>query len=410
MDFDEEYVMASVSHTHIELGSIIDTNAWQNGKENPPSPLSLDMSDTLFMEDTEFDSATYDESLEETFDLDRQGFEDFLFSVNKSGESNPCLENFSTTANRTTSNAFIKSTKRSDPDLSGDSGMDGDTTDCSTLEDGGRGSSGGSSPLEQHPARYFSRSDRHHEGALKSRIKPKVLPNHTAKITACGSNAQPTAAQKGLRKGPRNVETLVASITEREKKVLNQIPGYKLKTNCGSLTKHDERELRRELRKIRNKDSAVKSRRKKEERIKGLEEEMARCTAINVELENKVTTLEVENKSLLQQLDELRLKLYRQAADNNMAALVVMVVACCAIRIDHVGSQLQDHDKRSTEYRSRTLKSSFEAPTSPTYNLINGFVAQTAVQFCMVALLLGVLLFAFSRKHKPLTTTRFVDS
>ncbi|KAM9762847.1 cyclic AMP-responsive element-binding protein 3-like protein 3-A isoform 2-T2 [Menidia menidia] len=72
------------------------------------------------------------------------------------------------------------------------------------------------------------------------------------------------------------------------------------------LTKYEERILKKIRRKIRNKQSAQESRKKKKEYIDGLESRMAACTAHNQELQRKVSQLEKCNISLMEQLRRLQ--------------------------------------------------------------------------------------------------------
>ncbi|XP_076583306.1 cyclic AMP-responsive element-binding protein 3-like protein 3-A [Chaetodon auriga] len=93
-------------------------------------------------------------------------------------------------------------------------------------------------------------------------------------------------------------------LNEDEKKLLakegvtlpNQLP----------LTKYEERVLKKIRRKIRNKQSAQESRKKKKEYIDGLESRMAACSAHNHELQRKVSQLEKCNMSLMEQLRRLQ--------------------------------------------------------------------------------------------------------
>uniref|UniRef100_A0A2K5PCZ5 cAMP responsive element binding protein 3 like 3 n=1 Tax=Cebus imitator TaxID=2715852 RepID=A0A2K5PCZ5_CEBIM len=69
---------------------------------------------------------------------------------------------------------------------------------------------------------------------------------------------------------------------------------------------YEERALKKIRRKIRNKQSAQESRKKKKEYIDGLETRMSACTAQNQELQRKVLHLEKQNLSLLEQLKKLQ--------------------------------------------------------------------------------------------------------
>ncbi|KAF4014760.1 hypothetical protein G4228_006132 [Cervus hanglu yarkandensis] len=77
-----------------------------------------------------------------------------------------------------------------------------------------------------------------------------------------------------------------------------------LSSSSGDL--YEERVLKKIRRKIRNKQSAQESRKKKKEYIDGLETRMSACTAQNQELQRKVLHLEKQNLSLLEQLKKLQ--------------------------------------------------------------------------------------------------------
>ncbi|XP_032250775.1 cyclic AMP-responsive element-binding protein 3-like protein 3 isoform X2 [Halichoerus grypus] len=110
------------------------------------------------------------------------------------------------------------------------------------------------------------------------------------------------AAPHLLRPGADHCQELV--LTEDEKKLLAK-EGLTLPTQL-PLTKYEERVLKKIRRKIRNKQSAQESRKKKKEYIDGLETRMSACTAQNQELQRKVLHLEKQNLSLLEQLKKLQ--------------------------------------------------------------------------------------------------------
>uniref|UniRef100_A0A8B9PC31 Cyclic AMP-responsive element-binding protein 3-like protein 4 n=1 Tax=Apteryx owenii TaxID=8824 RepID=A0A8B9PC31_APTOW len=93
-------------------------------------------------------------------------------------------------------------------------------------------------------------------------------------------------------------------LTEEEKRLLSQ-EGVTL-PSCLPLTKAEERILKKVRRKIRNKQSAQDSRRRKKEYLDGLESRVAACSAQNQELQKKVQELERCNRSLLRQLQALQ--------------------------------------------------------------------------------------------------------
>ncbi|KAJ7424884.1 Cyclic AMP-responsive element-binding protein 3-like protein 3 [Willisornis vidua] len=113
---------------------------------------------------------------------------------------------------------------------------------------------------------------------------------------------QPQAPGSLPRPNQGHFQELV--LTEDEKKLLAK-EGVTLPTQL-PLTKYEERVLKKIRRKIRNKQSAQESRKKKKEYIDGLESRMSACTAQNQELQRKVLHLEKQNSSLLEQLKKLQ--------------------------------------------------------------------------------------------------------
>lgn len=100
----------------------------------------------------------------------------------------------------------------------------------------------------------------------------------------------------------QSVQELI--LNEDEKKLLAK-EGVTLPSQL-PLTKYEERILKKIRRKIRNKQSAQESRKKKKEYIDGLESRMSACNAHNQELQRKVSQLEKCNMSLMEQLRRLQ--------------------------------------------------------------------------------------------------------
>uniref|UniRef100_G1T1Z1 Cyclic AMP-responsive element-binding protein 3-like protein 4 n=1 Tax=Oryctolagus cuniculus TaxID=9986 RepID=G1T1Z1_RABIT len=130
---------------------------------------------------------------------------------------------------------------------------------------------------------------------------------------ACMVNKLPLDAQTHIlpRAGtvaPVLPETLLPCqplfLTDEEKRLLGQ-EGVSLPSHL-PLTKAEERVLKKVRRKIRNKQSAQDSRRRKKEYIDGLESRVAACSAQNQELQKKVQELERHNISLVAQLRQLQ--------------------------------------------------------------------------------------------------------
>ncbi|KAK2900444.1 hypothetical protein QQF64_015641 [Cirrhinus molitorella] len=93
-------------------------------------------------------------------------------------------------------------------------------------------------------------------------------------------------------------------LNEDEKKLLAK-EGVSLPSQL-PLNKYEEKILKKIRRKIRNKQSAQESRKKKKEYIDGLEGRMAACSVQNLELQRKVLQLEKTNTSLMEQLRRLQ--------------------------------------------------------------------------------------------------------
>ncbi|KAL1023016.1 hypothetical protein UPYG_G00035420 [Umbra pygmaea] len=115
-------------------------------------------------------------------------------------------------------------------------------------------------------------------------------------------------------------------LNEDEKKLLAK-EGVALPSQL-PLTKYEERILKKIRRKIRNKQSAQESRKKKKEYIDGLESRMAACNAHNQELQKKVFQLEKCNTSLLDKLRRLQavvLNSTSKAAQTGTCVLVLVL-------------------------------------------------------------------------------------
>uniref|UniRef100_A0A2K6NGY2 Cyclic AMP-responsive element-binding protein 3-like protein 4 n=1 Tax=Rhinopithecus roxellana TaxID=61622 RepID=A0A2K6NGY2_RHIRO len=117
-------------------------------------------------------------------------------------------------------------------------------------------------------------------------------------------------------------------LTDEEKRLLGQ-EGVSLPSHL-PLTKAEERVLKKVRRKIRNKQSAQDSRRRKKEYIDGLESRVAACSAQNQELQKKVQELERHNISLVAQLRQLQTLI---AQTSNKAAQTIYLLPSAPTQI-----------------------------------------------------------------------------
>ncbi|XP_031949161.1 cyclic AMP-responsive element-binding protein 3-like protein 4 [Corvus moneduloides] len=121
--------------------------------------------------------------------------------------------------------------------------------------------------------------------------------------------------------GPEPLPAL--RLTEEEKRLLAQ-EGVTLPVDL-PLTQAEERLLKKVRRKIRNKQSAQDSRRRKKEYLDGLESRAAACSALNQELRKKVQELEKSNGSLLRQLQALIKETSTKPAQTGTCVLILLL-------------------------------------------------------------------------------------
>ncbi|XP_054916914.1 cyclic AMP-responsive element-binding protein 3-like protein 4 isoform X2 [Poeciliopsis prolifica] len=119
-------------------------------------------------------------------------------------------------------------------------------------------------------------------------------------------------------------------LTEEEQKLLTE-EGVSLPSNL-PLTKAEERILKKVRRKIRNKQSAQDSRKRRKEYIHGLESRAAACSAQNQELQRTVEQLEKHNVSLLSQLQQLR-SLIKQSASKGAQTSTCLLILLVSLSL-----------------------------------------------------------------------------
>lgn len=154
------------------------------------------------------------------------------------------------------------------------------------------------------------------------------------------------------------------SLTNEEKKLLDLenifIP------EDAPLTKEEEKALKKIRRKIKNKQSAMESRRRRKEYIDNLERRVKHCTDINHGLKKKVDKLTKDNKSLLLQLKQLQtivaatVRTSKSAQKGTCLAVLLLSFALFYLPFNPVqygtGKNVST-DAPSAVFRSRTLLS-----------------------------------------------------
>ncbi|XP_029928751.1 cyclic AMP-responsive element-binding protein 3-like protein 4 isoform X2 [Myripristis murdjan] len=148
-------------------------------------------------------------------------------------------------------------------------------------------------------------------------------------------------------------------LTEEEQKLLTQ-EGVSLPSNL-PLTKAEERILKKVRRKIRNKQSAQDSRRRRKEYIDGLEGRAAACSVQNKELQRTVEQLEKRNMSLLAQLRRLQ-SLIKQTASKGAQTSTCLLIILFSLGLIIIPSlspfsrdSASDDDYRPTGVISRNI-------------------------------------------------------
>lgn len=146
------------------------------------------------------------------------------------------------------------------------------------------------------------------------------IPKSPSSVSSCSStHSSPSSRCRGSKK----VEE-VLQLTEEEKRLMRK-EGISIPTTM-PLTKAEERELKKIRRKIRNKQSAQDSRKRKKEYVDGLESRVKLCTVHNIQLQKKVELLEKENGSLLLQLKRLQTLVANSSTRNTQTSTCVMVL------------------------------------------------------------------------------------
>ncbi|NXY38310.1 CREB3 protein, partial [Pomatorhinus ruficollis] len=145
-------------------------------------------------------------------------------------------------------------------------------------------------------------------------------------------------------------------LTEEEKQLLEK-EGVTLPT-CLPLTKAEERVLRKVRRKIRNKQAAQDSRRRRKIYVDGLENRVAACTAENHELEKKVQQLQKQNMSLLRQLQKLQALVRRSTpkTTRRKTCTMIVVLSFCLVLSPSIRSPGSAEPQQELKVLSRQIR------------------------------------------------------
>ncbi|NWT19443.1 CR3L3 protein, partial [Vireo altiloquus] len=145
-------------------------------------------------------------------------------------------------------------------------------------------------------------------------------------------------------------------LTEEEKQLLEK-EGVALPT-CLPLTKAEERVLRKVRRKIRNKQAAQDSRRRRKIYVDGLENRVAACTAENHELEKKVQQLQKQNMSLLRQLQKLQalVRWSTPKTTRRKTCTMIVVLSFCLVLSPSIRAPGSVEPQRELKVLSRQIR------------------------------------------------------
>ncbi|XP_065060323.1 probable basic-leucine zipper transcription factor F [Rhopilema esculentum] len=118
-------------------------------------------------------------------------------------------------------------------------------------------------------------------------------------------------------------------LTDEEKKLL-EMEGVTIPTDT-HLTKAEEKVLKKVRRKIKNKQSAMESRKRRKDYTDNLEKRVKQCTEVNMTLKKQVTTLTEENRSLLDQLKKLQSLVAKQTKSAQTGTCLAVLLLSFAL-------------------------------------------------------------------------------
>ncbi|XP_065087011.1 uncharacterized protein LOC135708792 isoform X2 [Ochlerotatus camptorhynchus] len=158
-------------------------------------------------------------------------------------------------------------------------------------------------------------------------------------------------------------------LTNEEKRLLSK-EGISL-PSCYPLTKHEERELKRIRRKIRNKISAQDSRKRKKEYVDGLEERVKQCTEENQTLLKRIKILQSQNHDLMSQMKKIQSLLTKGTGKTTQPAtcLMVLLLSMALVAVPNLklgGSHQQQNIQDSIEMAELLQDAASEKTQVPT--------------------------------------------
>nr|XP_056709213.1 cyclic AMP-responsive element-binding protein 3-like protein 4 [Euleptes europaea] len=200
------------------------------------------------------------------------------------------------------------------------------------------------------------------EACITSEISPSLFENMAKPNMAEISRNQVSLSSQGWAGQGSFLQQHLPGffLTDEERRLLNQ-EGVSLQGHL-PLTKAEERVLKKVRRKIRNKQSAQDSRRRKKEYVDGLESRVAAYSAQNQELQKKLQELETHNVSLISQLQKLQglIKWTSTKAAQTSTCLVILIFSLGLLILPSYsslmrGTQISEEGYQPSGVISRTI-------------------------------------------------------
>ncbi|CAF0760957.1 unnamed protein product [Didymodactylos carnosus] len=201
-----------------------------------------------------------------------------------------------------------------------------------------------------------SNSNRHH-------------PYSSVKSSPTNSSFVTSAMLTDLGKLPSSGPLI---LTDEELKLIKQ-EGYQIPTKL-PLTKTEEKILKKIRRKIKNKISAQESRRKKKEYVDTLERQIAKYMDENGTLKDKLTNMEKNHRSLLQELQSLRSIVGKGSTATGTVLMVLVLFFAVLFGIWSPIATKQEDFMRSSP------SNALSAPTNQDRSNSNSLVSRTTTK------------------------------